>query len=73
MPRPPDSHYLSLSLSRPASADRLNMDRITECADNVRRFLISSYLDGPYKEKVHITQLLLVALMIILWDTSIAV
>lgn len=38
----------------------------------MRSFLISSYLDGVYKEKVHITQLLFVALMIILWGTSIA-
>lgn len=49
------------------------MDRITECANNVRSFLMNSYLDGLYKEKVHITHVLLVALLMILWDTRIAV
>jgi hypothetical protein len=49
------------------------MDKIRTWMDNVRRFLTSAYFDGHHKKKVHIVQLVLVALMIILSGTRVAV
>lgn len=49
------------------------MDKIRTWMDNVRRFLTSVYFDGHHKKKVHIVQLVLVALIIILSGTRVAV